>query len=395
MKFEILIHLILYYRIYYNNMDVILNNNNIDTVLNNKTKDYIILFLLDIVCDLYSINNGINKEILKQKLLTKLHKLNIFDIDDLNININDIKSKMLNFISQDLSEISGIKTYPLTNNNEFILMNYNNSELIGSGSFANVYKVFNQLDQTYYAIKKIGINDNYSQNLFEVRSMAKLNHANIIRYHTSWIETNNLFNKFNNQLMDVSNNHESSKNSDDEYIENNYNKFILIQMELCKQNLKEYLIANNIDYEKKIHISKQILDGLSYIHNNNIIHRDLKLQNIFISSDDQIKIGDFGLATNVYDINYDNVGTDGYIAPEVIQFNNYSFKSDLYSFGIILIDIFFNFKTYMEKYKLLTKNIIDTSYIMINDNLNIIIRSLLNKNLNERMSIETIINYLK
>lgn len=392
-----------------------------DVITNTKMKDYVILFLLDNYCDLYSVTHNINKEILKSNILATLQKFSIIDPINDNINFNDIKNILLNFISNDLPEVREALNSPLklTDNskNELILSNYKNMELIGSGSFSNVYKFYNPLDQMYYAIKKIGISkettilhcdNNYNQILFEVRSMAKLNHQHIIRYNTSWIESNYLAvecavtpQQFtsNNQLMNCST--ITSKLLDDDiididsYSENNYDKFILIQMELCKQHLKDYLILNNLDYNEKINICKQILYGLDYIHNNNIIHRDLKLNNIFVSYDNIIKIGDFGLATNVYDINYNDVGADGYIAPEVLNEKKYSFKSDLFSIGIIFIDIFHNFKTYMEKYRFLLKIKDDNSYIIINKNINKIIRSLINENPNDRMIIETILEYLK
>lgn len=44
---------------------------------------------------------------------------------------------------------------------------------------------------------------------------------------------------------------------------------------------------------------KQILDGVSYLHNNGIIHRDLKLGNLFLNENVEVKIGDFGLATKI------------------------------------------------------------------------------------------------
>ena len=136
---------------------------------------------------------------------------------------------------------------------------------------------------------------------------------------------------------------------DNEYSEDDYDKFILIQMELCKCNLYDYLEENEISIDEKIDLCKNILNGLQYIHNNKIIHRDLKLQNIFISFDNKIKIGDFGLATKIYDMDYKDVGTYGYIAPEILNGLEYDYRVDLYSLGIIFINIFYKFNTEMEK----------------------------------------------
>ena len=72
-----------------------------------------------------------------------------------------------------------------------------------------------------------------------------------------------------------------------------------------------------------------MLIGVKYLHDNKIIHRDLKLGNIFLNDNMEIKLGDFGLATKV---DYDGerkrtlCGTPNYIAPEVLQKKGHSFE---------------------------------------------------------------------
>lgn len=84
---------------------------------------------------------------------------------------------------------------------------------------------------------------------------------------------------------------------------------------------------------------KQILSGVQYLHNNKIIHRDLKLGNLFLNDDLQIKIGDFGLATK---IEYEGerkktlCGTPNYIAPEILNKKGHSFEVDIWSIGCIM-----------------------------------------------------------
>lgn len=84
---------------------------------------------------------------------------------------------------------------------------------------------------------------------------------------------------------------------------------------------------------------KQILDGVHYLHENRIIHRDLKLGNLFLNDDLQVKIGDFGLATK---IEYDGerkktlCGTPNYIAPEILNKKGHSFEVDVWSIGCIM-----------------------------------------------------------
>lgn len=84
---------------------------------------------------------------------------------------------------------------------------------------------------------------------------------------------------------------------------------------------------------------KQILSGVHYLHQNKIIHRDLKLGNLFLNDDLQVKIGDFGLATR---ITYDGeekktlCGTPNYIAPEILTKRGHSYEVDIWSIGCIM-----------------------------------------------------------
>src|SRR5689334_21373818 len=65
------------------------------------------------------------------------------------------------------------------------------------------------------------------------------------------------------------------------------------------QMLKDFFLTKREEVEKTLQIFEKIICGVEYIHNKeNLIHRDLKPNNIFFTFDDQIKIGDLGLATN-------------------------------------------------------------------------------------------------
>lgn len=84
---------------------------------------------------------------------------------------------------------------------------------------------------------------------------------------------------------------------------------------------------------------KQILSGVNYLHYQKIIHRDLKLGNLFLNDELQVKIGDFGLAAK---IEYDGerkktlCGTPNYIAPEILNKKGHSFEVDIWSIGCIM-----------------------------------------------------------
>lgn len=83
---------------------------------------------------------------------------------------------------------------------------------------------------------------------------------------------------------------------------------------------------------------RQIAHACLYLHNNKIIHRDLKLGNIFINDDMKIKLGDFGLATRVDDAErkYTLCGTPNYLAPEILLKTGHSYQVDVWSLGCIV-----------------------------------------------------------
>ncbi|XP_030355964.1 interferon-induced, double-stranded RNA-activated protein kinase isoform X11 [Strigops habroptila] len=129
---------------------------------------------------------------------------------------------------------------------------------------------------------------------------------------------------------------------------------LFIQMELCEQGPLENWIERNRQ-DQKYHVMAQtkflqILKGVEYIHSKDLIHRDLKPQNIFISHEDKIKIGDFGLVTSVARENLtENTGTKSYMAPE--QFGHkYGKEVDIYALGLIWFEILSAF-SYHEKFK--------------------------------------------
>ncbi|CAD8074548.1 unnamed protein product [Paramecium sonneborni] len=81
---------------------------------------------------------------------------------------------------------------------------------------------------------------------------------------------------------------------------------------------------------------KQIFQGLKYIHSLNIMHRDIKLENILVKDSSTILIADFGLAAKkIPKFEYKKYGTPGYIAPEVLNLKVYNEKIDIFSAGVV------------------------------------------------------------
>ena len=166
-------------------------------------------------------------------------------------------------------------------------------------------------------------------------------------------------------------------------------KLIFIQMELCEKNTLKYAIDNDKlnNNDEKWRLISQILEGIEYIHNNNYIHRDLKPGNIFLDIENNVKIGDFGLAKNDDNKNKESssnlflnnfsdfqymttggeimtvgIGTQYYCSPEQKKSNKYDFKTDIYSLGIIIFEMFYKFNSLMERDYTLRKINVEQEY---------------------------------
>ena len=187
---------------------------------------------------------------------------------------------------------------------------------IGQGSYGNVYLAYNIFTNEKVAIKKIyKTYDEVTEEeiINEIEILKKLNHPDIVKI-LEFYKTEQAY-----------------------YIVSEY----------CSggelfDKVEKHLSENQISV-----IFKQILSGLSYLHSNNIVHRDLKLENILISDKEyvpitqeeylDIKIIDFGNAKHFEKSIHDNsiVGSTYYIAPETFEKKSGK-ESDLWSAGVIL-----------------------------------------------------------
>ena len=112
---------------------------------------------------------------------------------------------------------------------------------------------------------------------------------------------------------------------------------------------------------------QQVVEAVRYLHGRLIIHRDLKLGNLFLDSNKVIKIGDFGFATK---LTYPDerrktiCGTPNYIAPEILEGKNgHSFEVDIWSTGVILYTLLVGKPPFQSKDVLSTyKRILMNSY---------------------------------
>ena len=151
--------------------------------------------------------------------------------------------------------------------------------------------------------------------------------------------------------------------------------YLFILMELCESTLNvEIDKCMSDDDDKRWSLFRQCVEGVAYLHSKGFIHRDLKPTNIFVQQNDVVKIGDLGLATVMKStrpmIRPDStsmepsdgngsrrsskIGTFLYTAPEV-ETGSYDESCDIYSLGVLLVEMFSNFTTGMERIDVLQK----------------------------------------
>ena len=200
--------------------------------------------------------------------------------------------------------------------------------IIGRGSYGFVYKGKVKLTNELRAIKVIDL-DIIKQNLLEQYEIKE------IKTHLQlWID------KFKNEYENM----KKCSQSDNsvkcyEYFDNNKN-FVIV-MELCDANLSQILITNFEKYEKGFSVKEiyeimtQLNNALKIMKNNNIIHRDLKLENILVKFIDELN------SLSSINILHSFVGTIIYMAPELLKKEEYNYKCDLWSLGIIIYKLYF------------------------------------------------------
>ena len=191
--------------------------------------------------------------------------------------------------------------------------------ILGKGSFGMVCLVKRKIDGEIYAMKQVKIqklSDKEKQNtLNEIRILASLSHKNIIGYKDAFFDENS---KTLNIVMEYADDGD--------------------MLTKIKNNLK-----NNLLYRENViwFFLVQILEGLNYLHENKIIHRDLKNANIFLTKDGTVKIGDLNVSkiTKKNEMATTQTGTPYYVAPEIWMNKPYEYKCDIWSLGCILYEL--------------------------------------------------------
>lgn len=187
---------------------------------------------------------------------------------------------------------------------------------IGDGAFSKVYKAKHKSTEAVYAIKIVDFRtlsfldqENIEK---EIIAHMEMNHKNIVRLYDFFREDNRVY-------------------------------FVL---EYCNGgNLFKYLGKNHPLSESFIlKIFKQTTDAIDYVHRKNFVNRDIKPENILLDSYNNIKICDFGWTMHKDDYEYSKLkaGTIPYMSPESLRGKPQDYKSDIWSLGILLFELYHN-----------------------------------------------------
>uniref|UniRef100_A0A7N0VGC8 non-specific serine/threonine protein kinase n=1 Tax=Kalanchoe fedtschenkoi TaxID=63787 RepID=A0A7N0VGC8_KALFE len=192
------------------------------------------------------------------------------------------------------------------------------NEILGKGASKTVYRGFDEYEGIEVAWNQVKLYDflqspeDLERLYCEIHLLKTLNHENIMKFYTSWVDVSNRNINFVTEMF-------------------------------TSGTLRQYRLKHKrVNIRAIKHWCRQILKGLLYLHSLNppVIHRDLKCDNIFINGNQgEVKIGDLGLAAILRKSHAARcVGTPEFMAPEVYQ-EEYNELVDIYSFGMCILEM--------------------------------------------------------
>ena len=233
------------------------------------------------------------------------------------------------------SNMNVIHTIELVTRNSFEFLH-----LIGRGGFSKVWKVKWKKTGAIFALKEMSkprIIDKKCEStiLLERDLLSKMNHPFIVNMHFSFQDINSLY-----LVMDL--------------ITGKDLRYHLSQKKKFSSEISKFFLACTIL-------------GLEYIHYNNILHRDIKPDNLVIDKNGYVKITDFGISREIGKlIKGESSGTPGYMAPEVMCGKSHSIDSDYYCLGIMAYEFMKGVRPFMCKSNAELKKKVMESDVVIN-----------------------------
>lgn len=215
--------------------------------------------------------------------------------------------------------------------------------LIGSGGFGKVYKARKELlgqKETYSAIKVIRIPNDPAE-LNNMKS-SRMDEKSIREYYKASVEqlTNEI------ELMDRMKSASHVVTIEDYKVVEESETIgwsIYIRMELLT-NLNTFIQEKGMSTQDVVKMGIDVLTGLEFCHQEKLIHRDIKPDNIFVSKFGEYKIGDFGISREIENtsVTLSQKGTKAYMAPEIVRMEPYGHLVDIYALGLTLYEILNN-----------------------------------------------------
>ncbi|KAL1366270.1 hypothetical protein AAHE18_03G346200 [Arachis hypogaea] len=196
--------------------------------------------------------------------------------------------------------------------------------VLGKGSFGTVYEGFTD-DGFFFAVKEASLLDEGSnqgkQSLFQLRQeislLSRFQHENIVRYFGTQEDQSSLY----------------------------------IFLELVpKGSLLSLYQKYSLNDSHVSAYTRQILHGLKYLHNQNVIHRDIKCANILVDVSGSVKLADFGLAKATENVK-SSKGSPYWMAPEVVNLKNddgYGLAADIWSLGCTVLEMLIGKRPYSD-----------------------------------------------
>ena len=231
---------------------------------------------------------------------------------------------------------------------QYLNERYKIIKVLGQGSFGKATLIQDKFSNEFQVMKEMNLRNldekSKSQLREEGKIISKLDHENIIKLYDDYHDINTEY-----LFM--------------EYADGG---------DLLNQLTKAMDKREKIPELKIVNWFIEICEAIKYIHNKNILHRDLKELNIFLTSNNHIKLGDFGLAKQLNSNNnvaFTMVGTIIYESPEILNGRPYDKKSDIWSLGVILYHLLTLKHPFMGFSQVKTiNNIIQGIFPPINDN---------------------------